>query len=152
MGRVFRISLALIYSVATVMPGVAAAPAVIRLPGLEYQVLGSGPAGGAHPSRADAVTIRYIGRLADGSVFSTSADDGAGTSTFGVRAVIPGFSALVQLMRPGDRWRLTIPGYLGYGRIGKRLGPTEANLKRDIPPDGVLVFDVELVSVAPAAS
>ena len=122
--------------------------ATIRLPGLQYQVLHSGPAGGAHPTRADTVAIRYVGRLANGAIFSTSAEDGSGLSNFPVRMVIPGFSALVQLMRPGDRWRLTIPSYLGYGSQGRRYGTAEANLKRDIPPDSELVFDVELVSIA----
>jgi FKBP-type peptidyl-prolyl cis-trans isomerase len=120
----------------------------ITLPGPQYEVLHSGPAGGAQPTRADSVAIRYIGRLTNGDVFSTSTDNGAGTSTFAVRTVIPGFSALVQLMRPGDRWRFTIPGYLAYGREGRRYGPGEATLKRDVPPDATLIFDVELVSIA----
>lgn len=95
--------------------------------------------------------IRYIGRLEDGSIFSTSAANGAQPSTFAVRTVIPGFSALVQLMRPGDRWRLTIPAYLGYGHQGRRFTPPELTLKRDIPPESELVFDVELVAIVPSA-
>ncbi|MCA1654347.1 MAG: FKBP-type peptidyl-prolyl cis-trans isomerase, partial [Sphingomonadales bacterium] len=91
---------------------------VVRLPGLAYEVLRSGPPAGRNPLRSDDVTIRYVGRLADGSIFSTSASNGAQPSTFSVRTVIPGFSALVQLMRPGDRWRFTIPAYLGYGHQG----------------------------------
>ncbi|QAY78321.1 FKBP-type peptidyl-prolyl cis-trans isomerase [Sphingosinicella sp. BN140058] len=131
-------------------PLAAADPASIQLPGLQYQVLGSGSGEGAHPTRADDVRIRYVGRLADGRIFSTSAEDGAGLSTFPVKSVIPGFSALVRLMRPGDRWRFRIPAYLGYGPEGKRYAPGDPNLKRDIPPDSDLVFDVELVSIAPA--
>ena len=93
--------------------------------------------------------VRYVGRLADGSIFSTSASDGAVPSAFSVRTVIPGFSALVQLMKPGDRWRFTIPAYLSYGYQGRRFVPPEAMLKRDIPPDSTLIFDVELVSITP---
>lgn len=122
---------------------------VVSLPGLEYQVLRSGPPGSPHPLRSDAVKIRYIGRLADGSIFSTSASNGAEPSSFAVRTVIPGFSALVQLMRPGDRWRFKIPSYLGYGKQGRRFTPPEPNLKRDIPPESDLVFNVELVSIVP---
>ena len=96
------------------------------------------------------MSIRYVGRLADGSVFSTSAQYGAQPSTFSVRTVIPGFSALVQLMSPGDRWQFTIPAYLGYGHQGRRYTPPEETLKRDIPPGSTLIFDVELVAIVPA--
>ena len=50
-------------------------------------------------------------------------------------------------MRPGDRWRFFLPAYLAYGAEGKTYRPGDPNLKRDIPPDSPLVFDVELVSV-----
>ena len=125
-----------------------AAASVVDLPGLRYEVLRSGPPG-PRPLRSDDVMVRYVGRLADGSVLSTSASDGAAPSAFSVCTVIPGFSALVQLMKPGDRWRFTIPAYLGYGYQGRRFIPPEATLKRDIPPDSTLIFDVELVSITP---
>lgn len=120
----------------------------VNLPGLQYKVLRAGPPG-SRPLRSDDVMVRYVGRLADGSIFSTSASNGAEPSAFSVRTVIPGFSALVQLMRPGDRWQFTIPSYLGYGHEGRRFTPPEATLKRDIPPGSTLVFDVELVSITP---
>ncbi len=129
---------------------VQAGTAVV-LPGIQYQVLRSGPAGGPHPTRADAIEMRYVGRLTNGQVFSTSADNGTGTSSFDVQRVIPGFMAAIQLMRPGDLWRITIPSYLGYGSPGRRYAPPEATLKRDIPPDSILIFDVELVAIKPAA-
>jgi FKBP-type peptidyl-prolyl cis-trans isomerase FklB len=130
--------------------------ASVQLPGIRYQVLAAGPAGGAHPTRADTVAMRYVGRLADGEVFSTSPGDGKEVSTFAVREVIPGMSAALQLMRPGDRWRITMPPYLAYGP-GRPLGtppPSAAPAaqvvqKRGIPPNATLVFDVELVSIAP---
>lgn len=131
------------------VPSSVAKDGIVSLPGLQYEVLRSGPVG-PRPLRSDDVMIRYVGRLADGSIFSTSAHNGAEPSSFSVRTVIPGFSALVQLMRPGDRWRFTIPSYLGYGHQGRRFTPPEANLRRDIPPGSVLVFDVELVSIQPA--
>src|ERR1700756_2921334 len=97
----------------------------VALPGLRYQVLASGPAAGAHPTRADSVAMRYVGRLEDGEVFSTSPGDGTGLSTFAVKEVIPGMSAALQLMRPGDRWRITMPPYLAYGP-GRPLTPPAA--------------------------
>ena len=132
---------------ATQQVGVAAR-GVVDLPGLRYEVFQSGPPG-PRPLRSDDVMVRYVGRLADGSIFSTSAGEGARSSSFSVRTVILGFSALVQLMRPGDRWRFTIPSYLGYGHQGRSFTPPEATLKRDIPPDSTLIFDVELISISP---
>ena len=139
----------------------AAAPAADRpgetvaLPGIRYQVLASGPAGGAHPSRADSVAMRYVGRLENGEVFSTSPDGGKAVATFGVREVIPGMSAALQLMRVGDRWRITIPPYLAYGPgrpFTPPSGAAQAVQRLGIPPDATLVFDVELVAiVAPKA-
>jgi FKBP-type peptidyl-prolyl cis-trans isomerase len=128
-----------------------AAARTVALPGISYRILRSGPTGGAHPTRSDDIVIRYVGRLLDGRIFSTSADGDAGTSTFSVRTVIPGFSAAAQLMRPGDRWRVTIPSYLAYGALGRRYAPPEATLRIDVPPNSILVFDVELVSIAPTA-
>lgn len=126
----------------------AAQPAQrVAMPGPAYEILQSGPANGAHPTRADTVSIRYVGRLASGDIFSTSAHEGRGTSEFPVKGVVPGFSALVQLMRPGDRWRFLLPSYLAYGAPGRRHQPPEPTLKRDVPPNSDLIFDVELVSI-----
>ena len=129
----------------------------ISLPGISYQVLGAGPADGPHPTRADTVTMRYVGRLTDGEIFSTSPGDGTQVSTFPVGQLIPGMTAALQLMRPGDRWRITMPPYLAYGP-GRPLAtpPPSAALgaqtvqKRGIPPNATLVFDVELVSIVAA--
>lgn len=128
-----------------------ATPGKITLPGPQYEVLRSGPSTGLHPTRADVVSIRYVGRLQSGEIFSTSSDEGRGTSEFPVKGVVPGFSALVQLMRPGDLWRFTLPSYLAYGAKGRTHIPPEPTLKRDVPPDSILIFDVELVAIKPAS-
>jgi len=128
----------------------------VSLPGIRYQVMAAGPAGGVHPTRADTVLMRYVGRLENGEIFSTSPQVGTGTSSFPVNAVIPGMSAALQLMRPGDRWRITMPPYLAYGP-GRPLNspPPSASAaaqvvqKRGIPPDATLVFEVELVGIQP---
>jgi FKBP-type peptidyl-prolyl cis-trans isomerase len=147
-----RLSLALVPGLALFLSSPLAAEAgqIVSLPGLQYKILRSGPADGVRPTRSDRVSIRYVGRLADGSVFSTSPDKGAGATSFDVRMVIPGFSALVQLMRPGDRWEFRIPGYLGYGHEGKKTASGDASLRQEIPADATLIFEVELVGVAPA--
>lgn len=130
--------------------GAASSARAVTLPGPRYEVLRSGPSHGRHPTRADVVSIRYVGRLPGGEIFSTSTDEGRGTSDFPVRGVVPGFSALVQLMRPGDAWRFTLPAYLAYGAKGRTHIPPEPTLKRDVPPNSPLIFDVELVAIKPA--
>jgi FKBP-type peptidyl-prolyl cis-trans isomerase FklB len=124
--------------------------APVTLPGISYEVLGSGSTTAAHPTRADEVDVRYVGRLTDGTVFSASPDQGKGISTFDVQRVIPGFMAAVLLMRPGDRWRVTLPPYLAYGAPGRSMGPQASAMQsHDIPPNATLIFDIELVAIRP---
>ncbi len=105
--------------------------------GLQYRVLASGPAGGEPPAVDGSVLAHYHGTLIDGTVFDSSMDRGEPVS-FGVSQVIAGWTEALQLMRPGDRWRLFIPPDLAYGEAS----PTPA-----IPPNSTLVFDVELLEV-----
>lgn len=154
---------ALAFALAAALSGAPASAAevpdrpgeTVSLPGIRYQVLSAGPAGGAHPTRADSVAMRYVGRLEDGQVFSTSPGDGKDVATFGVKEVIPGMSAALQLMRVGDHWKIRMPPYLAYGpgrpftTPASGAGPVQAVQKRGIPPDATLVFDVELVAILP---
>ena len=116
----------------------ATAAGVVSLPAIQYQVLKSGPADGPHPTRASTIKVRYEGRLLDGKVFDSSEKEGDGAATFPLQKLIPGWITVLQLMRPGDQWMLYLPPEFAYGLNGK--GP--------IPPDSVLVFKVELVSVS----
>ncbi len=114
----------------------AAQTGVVTLPsGLEYKVVQSGDAGGAHPGPADSVMVSYVGKLSDGATF----DDSHGNIvTLPLNAVIKGWTEGMQLMRPGDVWMLYVPPELGYGAKG--AGP--------IPPNAALVFRIELVAIA----
>jgi FKBP-type peptidyl-prolyl cis-trans isomerase FkpA len=58
---------------------------------------------------------------------------------FMLDAVIPGWTEGLQLMNEGSTYRFVIPSDLAYGQYG--AGP--------IPPEAVLVFTVELLSVIP---
>ena len=121
-------------------PLAAGAPGVVSLAGLRYKALKTGPATGPHPRRSDEIVVRYEGRLTNGKVFDSSASDKSGTATFPLGKLIPGWVAVLQLMRPGDEWLIQIPAYLAYGEKG--VGP--------IPPNADLVFRVELVSIKSA--
>jgi len=104
--------------------------------GLQYEVLTPGT--GAQPGPTSRVTVHYEGSLINGKVFDSSYKRGQ-PATFGVHQVIPGWTEAMQLMQEGAKWRLTIPSELGYGARGAG---------GSIPPNAVLVFDVELISVS----
>jgi FKBP-type peptidyl-prolyl cis-trans isomerase FklB len=113
-------------------------PGVITLPdGLQYTVLTEGT--GAMPSASDLVSVNYRGTLIDGTEFDSSYKRGQPAS-FPVNGVIRGWTEALQLMKTGAKWQLLIPSKLAYGENGQR----------GIPPNSVLVFEVELLSVQPA--
>ncbi|MEQ8785669.1 MAG: FKBP-type peptidyl-prolyl cis-trans isomerase [Pirellulaceae bacterium] len=102
--------------------------------GLQYKVLKSGT--GASPKLSDEVTTHYAGTLIDGTKFDSSYDRGQ-PATFPVGGVIKGWTEALQLMKVGDKWQLYVPAELAYGEDGRP----------GIPPNSVLVFDVELLSI-----
>lgn len=104
--------------------------------GLQYEVLTAGK--GASPKETDKVKVHYHGTLTDGTVFDSSVErkEPAG---FGVNQVIPGWTEALQKMKVGDKWRLVIPPDLAYGKRGTPDGA--------IPPNAVLVFEVELLEI-----
>lgn len=52
--------------------------------------------------------------------------------------MIAGWTEALQLMHEGDKWRLTIPPDLAYGKRGAG---------RLIGPDATLIFEVELIEI-----
>lgn len=86
---------------------------------------------------ADGAVIEYEGRLADGTVFDSTA--GRGPAGMIPGQVIPGFGEALQKMREGGRYTIRIPSELGYGAAGAGEGK--------IPPDSELIFDIEVKQV-----
>lgn len=107
--------------------------------GLQYEVLREGT--GPKPALSDTVTVHYKGQLPDGTVFDSSYERGEPV-TFPLNRVIEGWQEGVQLMPAGSHYRLYIPYELGYGERGAG---------QNIPPYSPLIFEVELLSVQPAA-
>lgn len=105
--------------------------------GLQYEILVHGE-GETNPTTENEVTVYYHGTLVDGTVFDSSINRGEPVS-FPVNGVIPGWVEALQLMRVGDKWKLTIPGNLAYGDNGIP--------QAGIPPNATLVFIVELLSI-----
>lgn len=105
--------------------------------GLQYEVLEAGDEGNPRPSADDVVSVHYEGRLLDGTVFDSSLSRGEPVD-LPVSGVIPGWVEALQLMRVGDKWRVTIPSELAYG---------ERSPSPVIPPNSILVFEMELLGI-----
>jgi FKBP-type peptidyl-prolyl cis-trans isomerase FklB len=108
---------------------------VVTESGLQYEVITKGD--GESPDANDKVNVHYHGTLPDGTVFDSSVERGEPIS-FPVNGVIKGWTEALQLMKVGDKWKLTIPADLAYGERG--AGPK-------IGPNQVLLFEVELLGV-----
>jgi peptidylprolyl isomerase len=79
------------------------------------------------------VEVDYTGWTTDGKMFDSSITRGS-TTTFPLDHVIAGWTEGVQLMKVGDTYRFWIPEEMAYkGSPGK--------------PQGMLVFDVTLISI-----
>ena len=107
--------------------------------GLQYTILQEGT--GPSPKSTDTVTVNYRGTLLDGTEFDSSYKRGQ-PATFEVSHIIPGWVEGLQLMKTGGKYRLFVPAKLAYGErgAGQAIGPNAA-----------LIFDVELISIAPPA-
>ncbi len=105
--------------------------------GLQYIVEKDGT--GAMPSKEDTVKVHYKGTLTNGEQFDSSYDRGQ-PAEFPVGGVIPGWTEALQLMKVGGKAKLFIPPELAYGPSGRP----------GIPPNSVLIFEVELMDVVKA--
>jgi FKBP-type peptidyl-prolyl cis-trans isomerase len=117
-------------------PDVAKPPAgVKRSPkGVFYRVLQAGPGKDPrHPAPNDTVKVHYTGWTTDGRMFDSSVLRGE-PATFNLQGVVAGWTDGIPMMTVGDRVRFWIPEDLAYkGAPGK--------------PQGMLVFDVELLEI-----
>jgi FKBP-type peptidyl-prolyl cis-trans isomerase FkpA len=95
------------------------------------------PGTGAIPLPNNAVRMHYIGKLADGTVFNDSYQNGS-PILVSLLAVIPCWREVIPLMRVGEKAKLVCPPHMAYGREGK---PPK------IPSDATLIFEVELLRI-----
>jgi FKBP-type peptidyl-prolyl cis-trans isomerase FkpA len=102
--------------------------------GLYYKITQKGT--GDKPKDGQTVSAHYTGKLLDGKEFDS--DKGAGFSfEMGKHQVIPGWEEGFSLLKKGSKATLFLPSTLAYGVSGG--GP--------IPPNAVLIFDVELTDL-----
>ncbi len=100
--------------------------------GIAYKVLAAGE--GKNFSDTDVVKVNYVGRHIDGTEFDKSGDNPV---PFNLKQVIPGFAEMIQLMKPGSKVTVVIPGDQAYGPQGNR----------GIEPNETLIFDIETLGV-----
>lgn len=99
-----------------------------------------------YPMKGDTVECYYTGRLDSGKVFDTNVDDAKKTTKktpplkfkVGLGKVIRGWDEALLTMTVGERADIVIQPEWAYGKKG---------LEGKIPPNSVLTFEVELVSV-----
>lgn len=97
-----------------------------------YHILSQGT--GEYVSVTDTVTVHYKGSLlSDGSIFDQTRDKPA---TFPLRRLIRGWQLALPKCRVGGKVRVIIPSAQAYG-IRTR--------SKDIPPNSLLVFDIEVL-------
>ncbi|MDX2306387.1 MAG: FKBP-type peptidyl-prolyl cis-trans isomerase [Microscillaceae bacterium] len=90
---------------------------------------------GSQPKEGDTVIINYTGKLLDGTIYSRSEE----TNEFPLGVLEPtGLDESIALMKSGGKGTFILPSELAYGPKG---------MGNIIPPNTVLVFDVELIEV-----
>ncbi|ACY18285.1 FKBP-type peptidyl-prolyl cis-trans isomerase [Haliangium ochraceum] len=104
--------------------------------GVWYRVLKQGT-GSQHPTASDSVRVHYTGWTSDGEMFDSSVVRGT-PLRFDLGSVIPGWTDGLQTMLIGERTRFWIPEELAYKG-------------RKNAPQGMLVFDVELLEIGDPA-
>ena len=118
------------------LSAVAAGPAAETLPSgvtIERYKEGTGTA----PTKTDVVRVHYQGTLSNGREFDSSYSRGQ-PAEFPVGGVIPCWTEVLQLMKPGGSVRITCPPQTAYGARG---------IPGTIPPNSTLTFVVELLEV-----
>ena len=99
--------------------------------GLYYVIEEEGT--GERPKSNSDVKVKYKGYFTSGDVFDENTDG----ITFNLQEVIAGWTEGIPLFKEGGKGMLLIPSKLGYG----------SNSVGSIPPNSVLIFNIELVDV-----
>ena len=102
--------------------------------GLRYVVQKEGEGRNAAPG--DNVSVHYTGMLLNGEVFDSSLERQPLSFTLGQGMVIQGWDEGISYFNKNAKGTIYIPSYLGYGARGAGGA---------IPPNAVLVFEIELI-------
>lgn len=110
--------------------------------GLVYII--ENPGGAQLPEAGSEMSVHYTGTFRrTGVKFDSSMDRGQPMNfQYKVNRMVLGFEEGLGLMGPGGKGKIFIPYHAAYGAQGRGAA---------IPPYSDLVFDLEIISVAPAA-
>ncbi len=107
--------------------------------GLFYQIETPGT-GTITPTVCSYVTVKYVGKLTNGSIFDQT--QGAATYAQYLGNLVRGWANGIPYVKSGGKIRLYIPPTLGYGASDQvRSGVVV------IPGNSILIFEIELVNV-----
>lgn len=109
--------------------------------GLFYVIHNAG--NGKKPTKGQHISVNYTGRLLNGKVFDSNVDPQFNhvdpfVFQVGQGGVIKGWDEGLLLLEVGQKATLYIPSSLAYGERGSG---------RDIGPNEILIFDVELLEI-----
>ncbi len=105
--------------------------------GLKYVITKEGS--GDIPNSGDSVVVHYTGKfLANGRKFDSSLDRGTPFEFVIGKGVIEGWSTGFGLLKEGAEATFYIPSHMAYG---------EGGYPGAIPPNAILVFDVEFLEI-----
>ena len=100
--------------------------------GLQYEIIND--IDGDTAGEKSVVVVNYKGTFTNGTIF----DQSQGSPVeFGLGQVIKGWTEGLQLMSPGDTYKLYLHPDLAYG----------AGSVGQIPPNSVLIFEIELLQI-----
>ena len=107
----------------------------------EVQIINEIIGNGLEVKNHSKLSVHYIGKLEDNTVFDSSYDRGQFFNfQIGVRKVILGWETGLLGMKEGGKRTIFIPYQLAYGESGA------GNL---IPPKSNLIFEIEVIKVIP---
>jgi len=115
-------------------PSLAAEDKVVTKLKVVDLVEGTGP--GAR--RGQSLTLHYTGWLTDGTRFDSSRGSDPFPVRLGISRLIQGWHLGLEGMKVGGKRRLIVPPQFGYGPAGSG---------EEIPPNAVLIFDVDLLTL-----
>lgn len=100
--------------------------------GMYYEI--TNPGSGPTPSVNSTVSVKYIGKLTNGTIFDQQQ---ANPVNVRLDMVIPAWRVGLPLIQKGGSIKLIVPSSMGYGCQG--AGP--------IPGNSILYFEIQLIDV-----